>query len=370
MRKGITGAPKPQKLCGFGARRAGLTPPRLPLPAVIVTVCLMILRYICLALFSFVAAQASAQACGGSDLRPTLSDAERAELEARVAATPYATGNHWRATRADQIIHLIGTVHLSDARLASRMERLAPLIAEADLLLVEATAEEEAKLQDAISTRPELLFITEGPTLPSLMPDAEWQALAQAMTARGIPAFMAAKFQPWYLSIMLSMPGCAIAQMGAGVTGLDHTIMQAAREASVPQRALEPYDTLFSLMGQEPIEEQIRYLTLGILPEQVAEDGLATLMESYFEEQVAQVLEVNRLITRRHVDLPGGELDALMDEMLDLLLFQRNRDWIPHLLAAPDGLTIAAFGAAHLPGAAGVPALLEAEGFTLERLPF
>lgn len=331
----------------------------------------MLIRSLLLAAFCLLVAQvASAQSCTGSDLRPSLSDAESAELQARLSKTPYATGNHWRATRGDQIVHLIGTVHLDEPRLAEPMARLAPLIARADLLFVEATAEEKAKLENAISTRPELLFITDGPTLPSLMPEEEWHTLAKAMNARGIPSFMAAKFQPWYLSLMLSMPGCAVMQMSQGVSGLDQSIMDAADEAGVPQRPLEPYDTLFTLIGNEPMEEQIRLLTLGLMPEDVAEDGLATLMNSYFEEQTAQAIELNRIIARRHVDLPDEELDTLMNDLLDAILFARNRAWIPLLAGAPDGLTVAAFGAAHLPGHQGVLALLEAEGFTLARLTF
>ena len=54
------------------------------------------------------------------------------------------------------------------------------------------------------------------------------------------------------------------------------------------------------------------------------------------------------------------------------LLIDRNRAWIPVLLDATEQneTVVAAFGAAHLPGENGVLALLENEGFLLERLPF
>jgi uncharacterized protein YbaP (TraB family) len=57
--------------------------------------------------------------------------------------------------------------------------------------------------------------------------------------------------------------------------------------------------------------------------------------------------------------------------MEDALMVQRNQAWIPVLTrAAADGPVLAAFGALHLSGDQGVLALLQAEGFTLERLPF
>jgi uncharacterized protein YbaP (TraB family) len=57
--------------------------------------------------------------------------------------------------------------------------------------------------------------------------------------------------------------------------------------------------------------------------------------------------------------------------MEDSLMIRRNRAWIPVLTrAAAKGPVLAAFGALHLSGAEGVLALLQAEGWTLERLPF
>ncbi len=330
----------------------------------------MTLSRLCLTLVFCCLASLATASCGGSDLRATLSDAERAEIDARLARTPYATGTAWRATRGAQELYLIGTMHLDDPRFDSVMQGLAPVIRRAELVLLEATAEEEAKLEAAVSARPELLFLTSGPTLPELMPEDEWDALAEAARSRGLPAFMAAKMQPWYLSVFLTMPACAVEQMQQGMSGLDARIMAFAARAGVPQRPLEPYDTLFTLMAEEPLEEQVRMLTLGVLPEAVAEDAFFTLKASYFEQKSAEVLEVNRIVAHRHVDLPRAEIDALLDEMLDTLLVRRNRAWMTPILGAPDGVTVVAMGAAHLPGEAGVLALLEAEGFALERLEF
>jgi uncharacterized protein YbaP (TraB family) len=308
--------------------------------------------------------------CQGEDQRPGLTPAERAEIDARLADTPYAEGNFWTARRGVQTFHVFGTMHLDDPRFDALMPSLAPLVRNADLLLVEATAEEKAALSRAVADRPELLFLTNGPTLPELLPEDDWQALAAAANARGLPGFMAAKMQPWYLSIMLTMPGCMVAQMQGETGGLDARIMDVAEAAGVPQRALEPYDTLFNLMGETPLEEQVRYLTLGVLPDDVAEDSMTTLANGYFEQKSAEIVEVNRIIAQRVVDLPKAETDALLDEMMATLLVRRNLAWMEPILSAPDGVTVIAAGAAHLPGRQGILALLEAEGFALERLPF
>lgn len=319
--------------------------------------------------FALVASLSNA-ACSGSDLRRTLTPTEHAEIAARLAHTPFSEGNVWTATRGNTTLHLIGTMHLDDARFGPVMKTLAPLIRSADLLLVEATAKEEAELEQAVTTRPELLFLTSGPTLPELLPDAEWDALAAAAQARGIPAFMAAKMQPWYLSVVLTMPGCAMQDLQNGMNGLDKRIMDLATRAGIQQRALEPYDTLFVLMSEEPIEEQAQMLSVGILPDAVAEDALETLKQSYFEQKSAELLEVNRIIAHRHVGLPNAEIDRLLDDVLDSLLNRRNAAWMDTILATSPGTTVIAVGAAHLPGEIGLLARLEAEGFTLERGAF
>ena len=49
---------------------------------------------------------------------------------------------------------------------------------------------------------------------------------------------------------------------------------------------------------------------------------------------------------------------------------ERNRAWIPVLEeTARKGTVFAAFGALHLSGETGVLALLQANGWTIERLP-
>ena len=57
---------------------------------------------------------------------------------------------------------------------------------------------------------------------------------------------------------------------------------------------------------------------------------------------------------------------ALMESAL---ITDRNRAWIPVILAAAEkGPVVAAFGALHLAGDQGVLNLLAQEGFTLDRL--
>lgn len=310
-------------------------------------------------------------ACQGTDLRQTLSAGERAELDALISDMPFATGNHWRAEKDGEVIHLIGTMHLSDPRLDGPVDRLRPVIAEAGALLLEMPQAEQARLMQAMSERPELLLLTET-TLPELMPEDDWQALAEAAKARGIPGVMAAKFRPWYLSMMLALPACAQAAMQEQ-NGLDVRLEALADEAGVPTLPLEPFDTAFGIFNEAPLEEQIEMMSMALATEDQGEDGMATTVAAYFDERPGEMWALSGILMARSGAFAPGEADALLEETNEALLARRNRAWLPVILeaaATTEGPVIAAFGAAHLPGAEGVARLLEEDGFTLTREPF
>lgn len=307
--------------------------------------------------------------CGGIDLRETLTESQRAEIAERLEGAPYQSGNHWKATKGERTIHLIGTMHIDDPRMDALAARLAPVVRAADLVMVEATEEDSKQLERDLASNPELAFLT-GKTLIDLMPADDWAALSAAAQARGIPSFMAAKFQPWYLSLMLSMSPCELKAVSQGSEGLDARVMDIAAEAGVPMQSLEDPKSVFALFNKDPIEEQIRLLMVSILPDEASENASYTLKQQYFDEKTLHALELSRVVARPMIDLPEGEFDMLFDEFIDLLLRHRNEAWMGPIEAAEGDMIVIAAGALHLAGPHGLPNLLERRGYTLERLPF
>jgi uncharacterized protein len=330
------------------------------------------MRRALLALALLLAPVAAQAQCEGQDLRLTLTGEERARLDALMQDMPYPEGNRWRAERGDEVIHLVGTLHLSDPRLDAPFERLKPVIAEAGALLLELPKSEQDKLIEAMTTRPELLLLTEQ-TLPELMPEEDWQMLAEAARARGVPAVMAAKMRPWYLSMMLAIPACAATAMQEQ-DGLDVRLEALATARGVPTVALEPYDTIFALFNEEPLDEQIEMMgaSLAAGGEEDA-DSFATTIAAYFDEQAGEMWKFSEILMTRTGLYAPDEASALMAESTDALLARRNHAWLPILLqtaAESEAPVVAAFGAAHLPGEDGVLQLLEDEGFTITREAF
>lgn len=316
-------------------------------------------------------ATAAMAGCAGRDLLPALDAAERAKIAAAIDALDFGRGNHWRATRGDEVVHIVGTFHFDDPRHDAIMERLAPEIDAAAVVLVEAGPEEMASLQSEMSRRPDRLFQLSGPTLPERLAEADWKALAAAMQARGVPAFMTAKMQPWYVSMLLGIPPCAMEDVATDANGLDSRVIARAAAQGVPVRALEPYDTVFTLFDSMPPEDQIDLIRTTLTMVDAAEDYTATLTAAYFAEDVRVTWELGRIAASAIPGQAPEQVDADLAMMEELLMFRRNRAWIPVIeAAAEEGPVFAAFGALHLSGADGVLALLQREGFAIERLPF
>lgn len=322
------------------------------------------------ALLALLGLPAAAQ-CTGDSYLDQLTQAQQAALTDRVTDMPFAEGLVWTATKGDATITVIGTMHIYDPRLEPIRAKVADQVAGAGLVLLEATAKEESQLQDLIVTEPGRIFIVDGPTLPELLDDTTWELIADAATQRSIPAFMAAKMQPWYLSLMLAIPGCAMADVVAGARGLDHMIQDDATAAGVPLQALEPYTTLFDIFQTDTIDEQVDLLRVNLLAPDIQQSMFVAMLDRYFAQDVGRLWEMSRLAM---ADLPGvdpQEAAAMFNEMQDALLDTRNRNWMPVIAkasAAHDRIVVAV-GAAHLIGEAGILQLLENDGWVLNRLP-
>lgn len=305
--------------------------------------------------------------CVGANLIAALPAKTRAALVAKASAEPFAHGNFWRATRGDQVLHLIGTYHADDPRHDATVTAITPLIRDATTLLVEAGPDEEKALMDRMGREPGLMLITDGPTLPEMLPKDEWDDLAAAMTERGIPAFMAAKFRPWYISVVLSLPSCGMADMAG--RGLDGMVVDIAKAADVPVRALEPYDTVFGIFGDLSMQDQLSMIRATMATEDRSEDLAITLADTYFAQDSRLIWEFMRYQALQMPDQKPDVVEAEFARMEDAMMVKRNRAWIPVIEnAAAKGPVFAAFGSLHLSGKDGVLNLLQEAGFTLERV--
>lgn len=330
------------------------------------------LRRLAIALVLAFAATPLCAACAGHDLIPDLAAGDRAAIRQALDATPYARGNVWQATRNGEIVDIVGTYHFDDPRHDTAMATLSPALDVASVVLVEAGPKETERLTSDMASRPDLMFIMQGPTLAELLPEDDWKVFSGAMSARGIPALFAAKMQPWYATMMLSTPPCMMAELAGGeVRGLDQRIIDRAEEKQIPVRGLEPYDTAFKLFQGLPEDLQLDMIRMTLTQGDQAEDMMATLTKAYYDEDVRLTWEFGRVEALKWPGMAPEKVAETYRLMEDALMNRRNESWIPVIeAAAKRGRVFAAFGALHLSGEHGVLKLLENAGFTIERRPF
>jgi uncharacterized protein len=328
------------------------------------------LRAVALSLFALSPSLLAAD-CVGESLAERLSADQAAALATAAESTVYGRGLGWIATRDGAQVTVIGTMHLSDPRHADLVERFAPAVKEADLLLVEATEAEVAALQTAIATDPNLIFNQTGPTLPELLDEATWDGLSDALRARGIPPVLASKMQPWFLMVTLGMPPCAMDQIIAQEPGLDFLLVDIAQASGVPQAPLEPWDTLFGLISAAPQDEQLEMLKFSLMDEGLQQELYVAMLDGYFAEEVAEIWELSRIAMAFVPDLPPAEGEEIFALMEQALLTERNANWIPVIeqAATEHDRIVVAVGAAHLPGEGGVLRLMENAGWTIAPAP-
>ena len=324
------------------------------------------MRALIAALFLATAAPAGAD-CSGQNMFEAMPAADRAAIHARADAEPFSRGNFWTATKDGRRVTLVGTYHLADPRHDPVVAALAPRIRSAATVLVEAGPDEEKALINHMAKNPSLMILTET-SLPELLPPDDWSQLSQALRLRGIPGFVAAKFQPWYVSMLLATPSCKM-KGEALHDGLDARIMDEAKTSGVPIRALEPFDTVFRIFDQMPLAEQIDMIRYSLGMEDRVEDFSTTLADSYFAGESRVIWELTRHeALRLSADDPAQvEQDFILME--EIMMAARNRGWVTVIEeAAGHGPTVAAFGALHLAGREGVANLLAQRGWTVAPL--
>lgn len=306
--------------------------------------------------------------CVGENLLETMPADKRAELDAATSSHPYPSGNLWRAQKGDSIIHVMGTIHLSDPRLDAYLAPLWPIVDASDLIMLEADSKSIEALKSAMLTDASLMFITDGLTLPERLSPEDWESVTTKMSARGFPGFMVSKMQPWYVSLMLSIPPCAMASL-AKQNGVDQRIMARAEAKTIPTRSLEDYNVVFSAFRSMEDGTDLDMIRMALASDTNADAMTYTTIEIYLSGNHRQIWELSRHHAYEVANPTNQDIEKVFSEMEAVLLNDRNISWVPVILdAARESKSIlVAVGAAHLSGKTGLLYQLEQAGYTLTR---
>lgn len=270
------------------------------------------------------------------------------------AAAPAAAAPAlWRVSDADSRIYLFGTIHALRPGLKWRTPLYDGVLAAASTVWFEADLESG----DPDTVRLLIQRYGSDPDRPlsrKLAP-SDLEALARQTDVARVD-----HLRPWAAALMLSMR--PVLARGATLDkGADLTITRAARDDAKRIRTFETLEDQARMFASLPEGSEVRYLTGVIrgkargprlrLPGKPASLEAAWLAGALGPDAVA-------------------DMKAKNPALYEAFLKRRNHAWTDKLAAemAGSGVELVNVGALHMVGDDGLPALLAARGFKVERV--
>ncbi|MEO6877558.1 MAG: TraB/GumN family protein [Gemmatimonadaceae bacterium] len=250
-------------------------------------------------------------------------------------------------------VYLLGSVHL----LTPEAGKLPP---EVDSAYAHAkTIVFETSLDTAMLSAQDLLARAQyanGATLRSSLSAATLARLDTVLPQYGVTVDQLNGFKPWFVSVMVSQLAMQRANFQAEY-GVDMQINARARASGKKVVGLEPVAYQLALFDSMPAADQEEMLRETTSPDSAVAE-LTRIKDAWLTGDAAKLDSI--------VNRPTPGSARLVDE----LVTQRTRHWVPEIEALLGGTTdaLVVVGAAHLVGAQGVIALLRARGYRVEQL--
>lgn len=306
---------------------------------------------------------AGAPACTGRNVLDELARTDAAAY-ARILAAAEATENGgailWRIERAGiEPSHLLGTMHLSDARIAALPAAAAAALHSARRLVLEIADLEAGGLADAFQKARELMMLAGGRRLDHMLGEEEFRKLAEVLQRLGMRSQAVAMFRPWVPSLLLALSDCERLRVARGELPLDLRLARAAKERGIAVAGLETVELQLRAMAQVPEADQVEILKAGLRNYDRIDDLIETTVQLYLGRRLGAVWPLQLALAEK-VGVAARAFDSAEHNLLVARNLRMRDKALPHLA---DGGVMIAVGALHLPGRHGLVALLRAAGY-------
>lgn len=260
----------------------------------------------------------------------------------------------WEVTGGAGTVYLLGSVHLLRPEVYPLDNAIYAAFDAADVVAFEL---DFAEMMASAPVMMERGTYDDGRTLAGVLPAATYTELAARVAEVGLPMAIVDPMKPWLAAMTLSS---LVLQRGGydAATGIDLHFHGRATDAGKEILGLETMDEQIEVFEGLDTEAQIAFLesTLDQLDDTVAE-----LDEATARWQRGDAHGLAEMFVESVGDQP---------QLMERLLFERNRNWIPQieaLLASP-GTAIVIVGMGHLVGAGSVIELLTERDHVVRQL--
>lgn len=286
--------------------------------------------------------------------RNALTRSSLAALALCAAAAAQAEPALWRVSAGERTVWLFGSVHLLPEGGFTVEGALEEALRAADRVCMEIDNDAADQATQATVTMGRAVD-PEGRDLFELL-GAEAGRVRAAAEDAGVPLDALALFEPWFAGITVSV--LALQSHGYDVQhGVEQVIQAAARAAGKSGCGLETLDSQLAMLD-----------TLS--PELQAEILLQALAEAErIDEQIGPMIDAWRAGDQAGLENSLEEDFDDYPELAEILIYRRNGRWagqVENMLKGDEDVLLVV-GAMHLVGDRGLPALLAARGYRIER---
>ena len=265
----------------------------------------------------------------------------------------------WRIARADGTggsAHLLGSMHVAKAALALDPAIVAARETASEIVL--EVAPEELTPATLIDLIAELGRPPAGKTFRDFVSAETASAVEEALADRNLPIAAWELWEPWVLTFMLANDQLA-SEGFSQEAGIERSLIAGAAAGSKPTRGLETAREQIERMDGLPLPTQEL-----LLRDAVSSDQGAASVDALSDAWQRGDLDV---LARELFASPSGPGAAAFFEAI---YFARNRAFADDIANLVDGGGdwFIAIGAGHMVGDQGIPQLLAARGYRVERI--
>lgn len=263
----------------------------------------------------------------------------------------------WKISDADTTVYLFGTVHVLPPTLSWHSPAVDKALDEAKAVYFETDTEGDPMAFRDIIQRLGLYEPSE--RLSDRLSLEDLELLKGALAELELPLVALESMRPWYAGVVISE--AVVRRAGYDVTsGVESVMRPAATAAGKQIRFLETVEEQMASFATLPEAVQIKFLVNGLAEIDAATGDLGALVNAWKAGD-----------TDKLDDLLIEEDLAVIPELYDALLKNRNAKWIPKidtLMKSESGTFLIAVGAAHLIGKDSVIEMLKPLGYSEERV--
>lgn len=190
-------------------------------------------------------------------------------------------------------------------------------------------------------------------SLSDLLNEDDYEMVRAHFQKMGIPLMMFERLKPMFLTVFAGDMDPQGLQTGT-MKSYEMELQKIAKQANKVSGGLETIDYQLAVLDSIPYEEQAQMLVDAIKQAGDESDYLDKMIEVYVSQNINGMVSM--------FEEEGSEIEGFEE----LLLVNRNRNWIPVMIeemkAQPSFFAV---GAGHLGGADGVVHLLRSNGITV-----